>query len=209
MTMNNETTNAEANNNQAPESDERLNELVKAVHHNGLVALRMHFDEVEGQVVFQEQYGPVFLYQVKDDSNDGYVCGFFLRELVNKFQSGGDPAQWMSSFFVDLMKTKGGKPLPAPPANEEEAKAIIDKVLVPHCLEAVREEFPDEQVHAGLEWNQEHGPVFEAGFPAIKDGNNVCAFPLHILVTHLLLNRDPADLLLHGLYHIREEHGLN
>ncbi|RKP55035.1 hypothetical protein D7Z26_07335 [Cohnella endophytica] len=205
--MNNETTNAEVDNNQI-DSEEKWTELVKAVHHNSLVSLRTHFDDVEGQVLNQEVYGPVFVYQVKDNSGNGYACGFFLRELVAKFQSGSDAAQWMASFYFELMKTEGGKLLPNPPASEDEAKAIIDKVLVPQCIAAVQEEFAPEQVHAGLDWNQDHGPVFEAGFPSIRDGNNVCAFPLHLLYTHLLLNRDPADLLLQGMYKIREEHGM-
>ncbi|QJD83906.1 hypothetical protein [Cohnella herbarum] len=202
--MNNETTNENANDNQT----EKWNDLVKAVHHNGITALKMHFEEVEGQVLNQEIYGPVFVFQVKDDANNAYACGFFLRELVAKFQSGGDPAQWMASFYFELMKTEGGRPLPKPPASEDDAKALIDKVLVPLCMEAVREEFAPQQIHAGLDWNQEHGPVFEAGFPEIKDGNNVCAVPLHLLFTHWLLNRDPSDILVQGLYKIREEHGM-
>jgi hypothetical protein len=209
QTMHNETTNEEVNDNQATDSAEKFTELVKAVHHNGLVALRAYFDNVDAQVLNQDVYGPVFVYRVKDDSNHEYACGFFLRELVAKFQSGHNPAEWMASFFIELMKTEGGRPLPQPPASEDEAKALIDKVLVPQCVAAVREEFAPEQVHAGLEWNQEHGPVLEAGFPVIRDGNNVCAFPLQLLFTHLLLNRDPADLLLQGLYKIREEHGMD
>jgi len=206
--MNNETTNAEDNSNQANDS-EKWAELVKAVYHNGLVALKQQFDEVDAQVLHHEMYGPIFVYQVKDDSNHDYACGFFLRELVALFQSDRDPSDWMASFFVELMGVEGGKPLPKPPANEDEAKAIVDKVLVPQCIAAVREEFASEQVHAGLDWNEEHGPVFEAGFPAIRDGNNVCAFPLQLLFMHLLLNRDPAELLLQGLYRIREEHGMD
>ncbi|WP_256762102.1 hypothetical protein [Cohnella sp. WQ 127256] len=206
--MNNETTNEEVNSSQETDSNEKWAELIKAVQHNGLVSLRTHFDQVDVQVLNQDIYGPVFVFQVKDDSNNEYACGFFLRELVTQFQSGGDPAEWMASFFVDLMKTEGGKLLPKPPASEDEAKALIDKVLVPQCIEAVQAEFAPEKVHAGLDWNQDHGPVFEAGFPAIREGNNVCAFPLHLLFTHLLLNRDPADVLLQGLYKIKEEHGM-
>jgi len=196
------------NNNQTTENDEKLAELVKAVHHNGLVSLKRTFADVDGQVMKHEVYGPIFVYHVKDDADNGYACGFFLRELVAIFQSGSDPAEWMASFFIELMKTEGGRLLPKPPASEDEAKAIIDKVLVPQCIAAVREEFAPEQVHAGLDWNETHGPVFEAGFPAIREGNNVCAFPLHLLLMNLLMNRDPADLLLQGMHKIREEHGL-
>ncbi|MBW7473929.1 hypothetical protein K0T92_04175 [Paenibacillus oenotherae] len=208
--MNNEKTNEEVNSNQETISEEKYVELIKAVYHNGLVALKQHFDEVEGQVINKEIYGPVFVYRVMDDSNNGYECGFFLRELVAKFQSDGDPSEWMASFFVELMRTEGGKLLPTPPASEDEAKVFIDKVLVPQVITSIREEFAPQQVHADLDWNKEHsGIVFEAGFPEIKEGNNVCAFPLHVLFTQLLLNRDPADLVIQGLYKIREEHGIH
>ncbi|WP_127567867.1 hypothetical protein [Paenibacillus xylaniclasticus] len=207
--MNKETTNPEVNGNQEANEEanaEQFAELVKAVHHNGLTALRMHFDNVEGQVLNQEVFGPVFVYQVKDASNNGYVCGFFLHELITQFQHGSNPAQWMASFFVDMMKTEGGRLLPKPPANEDEAKAMIDKYLVPRCIDAINEEFGPDQVHAGLGFHQEHGPVFEAGFPSIVNGNNVCAFPINLLATLVLMNRDPSDLVLQALYKIKDEH---
>ncbi|WP_169085097.1 hypothetical protein [Paenibacillus sp. PL91] len=206
--MNNETTNEEANGKEGAISEEQWAELLKAVHHNGLVSLKMHFNDVEGQVLNFEPYGPVFVFHVKDEEDHVYSCGFFLRELIARFQSGNDPALWMASFFVDLMETKGGKALPQPAATEDEAKAIIDKILVPQCIKAVNEEFAPEQVHAGLAWNEQHGPVFEAGFPTIIDGNNVCAIPLHLLLTYLQLNRDPGELMIQGLYDIRNEHGM-
>jgi hypothetical protein len=56
--------------------------------------------------------------------------------------------------------------------------------------------------------HEQAGPVLEAGFPAIKEGNNVCAMPFHLLLTMQLLNRDPADPVVNGLYKIRKEHGL-
>jgi hypothetical protein len=193
--MNNETTNEneEVTNNKAM-SEEEMAQLLKAVHHNGLVALRVHFKDVEGQVLNMEAYGPVFVFHVKNELDHVYSCGFFLRELIARFQSGNDPALWIASFFIDLMKIQGGKPLPTPPASEDEAKAIIDNVLVPRCIEEIKEEFAPEQVHVGLSWNQELGPVFEAGFP---------------LLTHLQLNRDPSELLVQGMYKIRKEHGLD
>jgi hypothetical protein len=145
---------------------------------------------------------------VKDDSNDRYVCGFFLRELVNKFQSSDQPEEWMASFFVELMRNKGGKLLPKSPENEDEAKALIDQVVVPQCIAAVQEEFP-EQAYAGLNWIEEVGPVFEAGFKEISEGNNTCALPIHFLMMHFLLNRDPSELIIQALYKIQEEHGLD
>ncbi|GGF86718.1 hypothetical protein GCM10010912_34990 [Paenibacillus albidus] len=216
--MNNKTTNEEITNeevtneevtNEEPMSEENMAELLNAVHHNGLVALRMHFKAVEGQIVKLEAYGPVFVYHVQDEAEHVYSCGFFLRELIARFQSGNEPAVWMASFFIDLMKNKGGKALPQPATSEDEAKAIIDQVLVPKLIEEVHEEFAPEQVHAGLVWNEEYGPVFESGFPAITEGNNVCAIPLHLLYTHLQLNRDPGEIVLQGLYNIRKEHGLD
>lgn len=209
MKMNNETTNEEVNSTEPVMTEEKWAELLKAVHHNGVVALKTQFDNVEGQVLNLEAYGPVFVFHVKDETDSVYSCGFFLRELIARFQSGNDPALWMASFFVELMETKGGKTLPQPASSEDEAKAIIDKILVPQCIKAVTEEFAPEKVHAGLAWNEDHGPVFEAGFPSIIEGNNVCAIPLHILLTHLQLNRDPGELLLQGLYDIREKNGMD
>lgn len=206
--MNNETTKEEVNNEQAAMTEEDWSGLIKAVLHNGLVALRMHYDDVEGQVLNVEAYGPVFVFHVKDETDSVYSCGFFLHELVARFQSGNDPSMWMASFFTDLMDIKGGKSLPQPATSEDEAKAIIDKILVPQCIKAVNEEFAPEQVHAGLAWNEERGPVFEVGFPTIKEGNNVCAIPLHLLLVHLQLNRDPGELLIQGLYDIREKFGM-
>jgi hypothetical protein len=207
--MNNEMTNEDNNSNENEMSQEKWEELLKAVYHNGTVALSKHLRGVQGQVLNFEAYGPVFIYHVKDESNHVYSCGFFLQELIGKFQSENDAALWMTSFYVDLMKNKEGKALPKPATNEEEAKALVDNVLVPQLIEAVREEFAPEQVHAGLIWNEEIGPAFEVGFPGVTEGNNVCAVPLHLLLTHYQLNRDPSELLLQGLYKIRKEHGLD
>lgn len=204
--MSNETTKEELNNKQNTMTEEDWSQLIKAVHHNGMVALKMYFEDVEGQMSNVEAYGPIFIFHVKDESEGVYSCGFFLRELVAKFQSGNDPAMWMASFFFNLMETKGGKTLPKPAASKEEANAIMDKIIVPQCIKAVKEEFAPEQVHAGLAINEQLGPVFEVGFPTIKDGNNVCAIPLHLLLTNYQLNRDPAELLIQGLYKIKSEH---
>lgn len=183
----------------------KFEELLGAVLHNGKTALGMKYEHVEGQVVNQGPYGPVFIFEVKDPAGDVYACGFFLNELIALFQSNRNPVLWMSSFYVELMKQPGGQPLRTPPANEDEAKAIIDKILVPDCIAAIHEEYKPEEVHAGLDWNEDLGPVFEAGFPAIKEGNNVFAAPLHLLITHHLLNRDPSELILQALNRIQEE----
>ncbi|TVX92355.1 hypothetical protein [Paenibacillus agilis] len=195
-------------NKQGTLSEEQWNELIHVVCRDGVTALKTHYEQVTGRAVIQETYGPVFIFSVKDDSNDEYECGFLLQELIKRFQSDEDPSRWMASFFVELMRTKGGKALPKPPASEEEYKAMLDHQIIPHCIATIEEEFAPEQVHAGLEWHEEHGPVFEAGFSSIVDGNNVCAFKIDLLLIHFLLNRDPAELALHGLYKIREEHGM-
>ncbi len=207
--MSTETEKEELNGNQNKMSKEDWTKLVNAVYHNGTVALKMHYSEVEGQIVNAEVYGPIFVYHVKDEEGSTYSCGFFLRELIARFQSGNDPAMWMSSFFVNLMENKGGKELPKPATNQEEANAMMDKSIIPHCIKEVKEEFAPEEVHAGLALNEEHGPVFETGFPAIREGNNVCAFPLHLLLMHYQINRDPAEILIQGLYKIKEEHDLD
>lgn len=186
-------------------SVEKLNELIQAVQHNGFVSLRAYFDEVTGRIWNLEAYGPLLIYSVKDDANNEYECGFFMRELISKFQSGNDPSQWMSSFFVDLMKTPGGKTLPKPPASEAEVKEIVDHQIVKPCMDAVQEEFAAEQVQIGLDLHPEHGAVLKAGFPSIKEGNNMCAFTLDSLITHVLLNRDPSEVIIQGLYNIREQ----
>ncbi|MBD8500861.1 hypothetical protein [Paenibacillus arenosi] len=208
--MSNETGNNEINGDsqQGAFSEEKWTELIHAVCHNGVAALKTQYDQVTGRALIHEIFGPVFIFTVKDDANEEYECGFFLQELIKKFQSDTDPSTWMASFFVELIRTKGGKALPPPPTSEEEAKAIIDSQIVGPCIAAVKEEFAPEEVYAGLQWHEEHGPVFETGFPSIADGNNVCAFKIDLLLMHLLLNRDPAEVLLQGLYQIREEHGL-
>ncbi|WP_219837419.1 hypothetical protein [Paenibacillus sp. R14(2021)] len=185
--------------------------VVDALHENGLKALRFKFEEeqVDGQVLNHEVYGPIFTFKIETRDGGKYATGFFFRELLNTFQNNDDPALWMSSFFFDLM-SEGVKDklLPMPPQSEDEAKALIDNTIVPYCANMIREEFPDEQVYVDLDLHEEHGPVLEAGFTAVTDGNNICALPLHVLIAHYLLNRDPAEPIIQGLYRIREEHGL-
>ncbi|REE81178.1 hypothetical protein A8990_11912 [Paenibacillus taihuensis] len=190
--------------------DEELQRLIQVLLDNGMKALRFKFenDEVDGQVMMHELYGPIFVFKLEVKDGNNLVCGFFMRELLNVFQNNEDPALWMASFFLDLMDRGGDQLLPSPPQNEELAKAVIDSYLVPTCAKVIREEFPDEQVYVDLDFNEEHGPVLEAGFPSISDGNNICAMPIHIIMAHYLLNRDFAEPIIQGLYRIREEHGL-
>lgn len=207
---NNNVTNDEQEVQQQP-SQEEIQRLIGALHNNSIHALKSMFegDEVDGQVMNHELYGPIFTYRIQvKEGGHAYACGFFMRELLDKFQNNADPAIWLASFFYDLMKGEGSKLLPPPPQSEDEAKALIDGIIVPHCAKSIREEFEEEQVYVDLDFHEQHGPVLEAGFTAIKDGNNVCALPIHILISHFLLNRDPAEPIIQGLYKIREEHGL-
>lgn len=187
-------------------------QVVQALHENGLKALRFKFEDeqVDGQVLNHEVYGPIFTFKIETRDGGKYATGFFMREMLQTFQNNDDPALWMSSFFFDLMEGNEGqdKLLPMPPQSEDDAKALIDNVIVPYCAKAIREEFPDEQVYVDLDLHEEHGPVLEAGFTSISDGNNICALPLHVLIAHHLLNRDPAEPMVSGLYRIRKEHGL-
>lgn len=206
MTTNQDNVNA---NGQTTEDDnnQKLMELIKNLFLHSVQALKSEFGEeaVEGQVSQHEIYGPLFSFLVKNEQGEGYACGFFMRELLANFQQNKNPALWLASFYVDLMKTPGGKLLPKPPQSEDEAKAVVDKVILPHCYAAIKEEFAPEEVYTGLDVNKDHGPVLEAGFPKYTEGNNVCAMPLHLLLAHHLLNRDPADLIIQGLYRILDE----
>ncbi|THF79550.1 hypothetical protein [Cohnella fermenti] len=192
---------------EAEKAMEQMKELVKALHHNGIVALQSQFEgcKVDGQVTQHNVYGPMFTFRVTKEDGNAYVCGFFLRELLSNFQTRPNPALWMSSFFVDLMKSPESVLLPRPPQNEDEAKKVMDGHILPHCFGTIKEEFGPDEIYSGLDLHPEHGPVLEAGFPKYKDGNNVVAMPLHLLLAHFLLNRDPADLILDGLYRILEE----
>lgn len=212
MTTENNVSNSNDTQEQGNISEEEFRQVVQALHDNGLKALRFKFEDeqVDGQVLNHEVYGPIFTFKVETRDGGKYATGFFMRELLQTFQSNEDPALWISSFFFDLMDGHEGadRLLPKPPQSEEDAKALIDNIIVPYCAKTIRDEFPNEQVYVDLDLNEQHGPVLEAGFTAISDGNNICALPLHVLIAHFLLNRDPAEPMIQGLYRIREEHGL-
>jgi hypothetical protein len=168
--------------------------------------LKQQFDEydVQGQIGQHPNFGPIFTFALAKDDKQ-YACGFFLSELLHAFQHKQHPELWLSSFYVDMLREGVSKPLPNPPQSEDEAKALIDGQIVPHCATTVREEYSDEAVHVDLELHPEHGPVLEAGFPSIKEGNNTCAMPLHFLFTLYLLNRDPAEPLLAAMETLKEQ----
>jgi hypothetical protein len=157
---------------------------------------------VAGQVGHHQQHGPMMAFTLEEDEKT-YTCGFFLSELVHQFQSKPHAPMWLSSFFVDLLDSPNGKPLPNPPQTEEDAKELFDKYIIPQCAQSIREEFEPEPVHVDLGLNSEHGPVLEASFVSIIDGNNTCAMPLHFLLTLYLMNRDPADPIIQALNQIK------
>lgn len=163
---------------------------------------------VEGQVAEHPTLGYLFAFKL-DREQKTYACGFLLTELINNFQTNSDPVLWLSSFFVDLIKSPESRPMPRPPESEEEAKQLIDEKVVPLCAANIREEFADEQVMVDLDLHPEYGPVLESGFPAIKEGNNTCAMPLGYLMTLYLLNRDPSEPVIQALYKIQEAHAVS
>jgi hypothetical protein len=195
---------------QSSGQEAELKELIEALYRHSEQALKSQFEESEvaGQVVTHPVYGPIFTYKVTNADGGEYVCGFLMNELINAFRNNADPALWLSSFFVDLMRKGGSQLLPMPPQSDDQAKELFDNIIVPQCAATIREEFHPEQVYIDLELHKEHGPVLEAGFPSIAEGNNICAMPLHFLLAQYLLNRDPAEPVIQGLYRIRKEHGL-
>jgi hypothetical protein len=161
--------------------------------------------EVDGQIGQHQAHGPMMAFTLKKDEQS-YTCGFFLSELVRQFQSNPHAVMWLSSFFVDMLSSPESKQLPNPPQSEEEAKEIFDNHIIPHCAQSVREEFDPEPIHVDLGLNPEHGPILEASFVNVIEGNNTCAIPLHYLLTLYLMNRDPADPMVQALHQIREAH---
>ncbi|WP_238590801.1 hypothetical protein [Paenibacillus beijingensis] len=190
--------------------EEEAKQIILGVYQRTMQTLQAEFENysVEGQIINNGNYGPLYAFQLTDQAGHIYSCGFFINELLEKYRGGGDAGEWLSSFYVELMRGGESRPLPQPPQSEDEAKQLFDGHIVPHCAGALREEFAPEQVYVDLDIHEQAGPVLEAGFPSIKEGNNVCAMPFHFLLTLYLLNRDPADPLVQGLYKIREEHGL-
>jgi hypothetical protein len=161
--------------------------------------------EVDGQIGQHQVHGPMLAFTL-NKAEKTYTCGFFLSELVRQFQTNPHAVMWLCSFFVDLLSSPESKPLPNPPESEDEAKEIFDQHIIPHCTQMVREEFDPEPVHVDLGLNPEYGPVLEATFVSIIEGNNTSAIPLNYLLTLYLLNRDPADLIVQALHQIKNMH---
>jgi hypothetical protein len=161
--------------------------------------------EVDGQIGQHQMHGPMMAFTLKNEDNT-YTCGFFLSELIRQFQTNPHAVMWLTSFFVDMLSSPESKLLPNPPQSEDEAKEIFDNHIIPHCAESVREAFDPEPMHVELGFNPEHGPILEASFLTITEGNNTCAIPLHYLLTMYLMNRDPADTLVQALLQIKNMH---
>ncbi|QGQ93925.1 hypothetical protein EHS13_02900 [Paenibacillus psychroresistens] len=186
-----------------PEETELITNVFNLIQ--GILKEQFPEHTVAGQVGQHQQHGPMLAFTLEEDEKT-YTCGFFLAELVHQFQSKPHAPMWLSSFFVDLLDSPESKPLPNPPQTEDDAKEIFDKYIIPHCAQSVREEFDPEPVLVDLGLNQDHGPVLEASFVSIIDGNNTCAIPLHYLLTLHLMNRDPADPIIQALYQIKDSH---
>jgi hypothetical protein len=161
--------------------------------------------EVDGQVGRHQIHGPMMAFTLKE-ADKTYTCGFFLTEIINQFQSNPHAVMWLNSFFIDLIRSPESKLLPNPPQSEDDAKDIFDNHIIPHCAQSVREEFDPEPMHVDLGLHPEHGPVLEASFVNIIEGNNTCAIPLHYLLTMYLMNRDPADTIVRSLHQIKQQH---
>ncbi len=161
--------------------------------------------QVEGEIAEHPIFGNLFAYQITKDEHS-YACGFLMSEVIQKLQTNPNPTMWLSSFFHDMIDSGEARPFPAPPGTEEEAKQLVDQVLVPGIASTVRGEFAPEPIHIDLELHEEYGPILEAGVPAIKDGNNTCAVPLSFLYTLHHMNRDPSEPVVNAIYRLLEEH---
>jgi hypothetical protein len=193
----------EVNQEQQAPSEEETEFIVNGFHLvQGTLKEQFPEYEVDGQIGQHQLHGPMMAFTLKKEENT-YTCGFFLSELVRQFQTNPHAVMWLSSFFVDMLSSPESKLLPNPPQSEEEAKELFDNHIIPHCAQSVQEAFDPEPMHVALEFNPEHGPILEASFISIIEGNNTCAIPLHYLLTMHLMNRDPADTLVQALLQIK------
>jgi serine/threonine protein kinase len=161
--------------------------------------------EVTGTIAEHSVYGYVFAYQLQEGT-ESYAIGFFLSELIHKFQSNQEPSRWLASFFHDKMSAKTTSLLPTPPETEEEINSLMDQHILPLCYQSIQEEFPNEEIATGLELHEEYGPMLESSFRSIQEGNNTCAIPLMFLYTLYLMNRDPAEPVTQALQQLLDQH---
>jgi hypothetical protein len=161
-----------------------------------------------GNIGLHPQYGYLFSFQLNKDDKT-YSCGFILREVVDRFMSNREPEQWLCSFFIDKIDNDEPGPFPKTPSSEEEFKQMVDDQVVPLCIQNIHKEFPEDNVQVDLDVHPEHGPVLEAGFPNLKEGNNTAAVPLMYLITLYMLNRDPSEPLVAALYRVLDEQKAN
>ncbi|MBC8079405.1 MAG: hypothetical protein H7X86_03615 [Gorillibacterium sp.] len=175
-------------------------------HLKGILVHSFSDYTVEGLIGQHPMFGPLFVFSLTREGKS-YGCGFFVNEVARVFQTNSDPEQWLSSFYVDMIRTGESKPLPDSPKTEEERNALIDKIIVPYCAESIRSEFPNESMHVDLSMNEQLGPVIEAGFPSITEGSNTTGLPLPYIYALYLLNRDPAEPIIEALNQIYEKHG--
>lgn len=159
--------------------------------------------EVDGQVALHPNYGHLFAFRIKKEDKF-YTCGFMLTELIRVFQQNGNPPLWLASFFYDMIQAGESRPLPNPPASEDDANKMLQEQVLPLVMQGVQEEFPADQVYVDLETNEQLGPVLELGFPTITEGPNTCAIPLQYMLTMYMLNRDPAEHAVQSLTKLLE-----
>ncbi|TXK81855.1 hypothetical protein [Paenibacillus sp. N3.4] len=200
-------TQVEVDNEQDQEREQAQIIMTWFQHIQGVLKEQFEEYEVDGQIGNNPTYGPMFAFTLTKDEKTT-SCGYFLNEIMRNFQTNPNAGLWLSSFFVDLLRSPESHPLPNPPQSEDDAKELLDKHIVPYCATTVREEFPDQKIYVDLELHEEHGPVLEAGFVAVETGNNTCALPLQYLMTLYLLNRDPAEPLIQAMYRLYEENNL-
>ena len=190
------TTNEEVTEEQSNEATEQIQLWFNVVRQ--VLMSRFPEHEVAGQIAEHSRYGHLFAYQLTQGERV-YAVGFFLNELVEKFQNYPDPSLWLASFYYDKMDSGESSLLPAQPDSEEEAKQVIDGIILPMCAQSIREEFPDEEIVMNLELHPDHGPILEASLVRVKEGNNTCAVPIMFLLAMYLLNRDPSEAVTQAL----------
>lgn len=177
-----------------------VDEQVPAWFNHMKQVLQEQFDdyEVGGQIAKHETYDYLFFFQLIKE-NKVYQCGFFMNELVRRFQLKQNLELWISSFFVDLINTNESQPLPTQPESDEEAKRLMDGTVLPIIAKSIQEEYPEGSVQYRISMHPKMGLVIEAGFPAIKEGNNTCIIPLQYLLMLYLMNRDPSEPVIQAL----------